>query len=638
MRQLLFLFLFGIISFYSFAQTNKGEEKRIIAQRQILEYISSYDDSITSSGEADIKLLKKALKESQSIHFDDGIQKASERYASEYIRKEDYSNAIKMLDLSIRSIDTVAYPKQYAGLLSQKGNVFQFQKKYEPSIALYTHALDIYKKLSDKIEIANTHINIGNTYFKQGETEKSEYHLILASKTFVQIKGIKNKKIAPALKNLAEAYDEQGNFKEALTLLNQSLELYKNQKDHEGIASTLVSIGNIQYQLKDFEAATKSYNEAIGVSKKHNLNVSMLESYQGLSNIKSAKQEYDSAFQLYNKYMEIKDTIYEETKNKTLQELKSILELRIKNQQIDILNTKNELSKIQTEKQRTYTYGMVIASVLLLVISFLAIQRNRLRTKVNQLLLKQNKELTELNERTKKSEQELINLNLTKDKFFSIIAHDLRSPIASLIGFLNLLEANSSTFTQDELILFCKQMKDSVQNLNDLMNNLLQWALTQSGAIECKPKLFSLNEIIEKNKALFTPALMEKNISLQYNPLKNDSIIADVNMIDFVIRNLIQNAIKFTKPGGIIIVKQEYKNGLLNLYIEDNGIGIAEENLPNLFRIDYKNKQTGTANEKGTGLGLILSREFMERNGGYISARSVYGEGTTFTLSFVSNN
>ena len=632
MKQLLFLFLFGFVSILSFAQTNK----KIAIQNEILGYISAYDDSIALNGAVNLKLLKKALKESQNIRFNDGIQKASERLSNEYIRKEDYNGALKMLDLSIQSIDSVAIPKQYAGLLSAKGSIYQFQKKYDKSIEFYSHALNIYKKLSDKIEIANTHINIGNTYFKEGETEKSEYHLILASKTFVQIKGVKNKKIAPALKNLAEAYDEQGNFKEALKLLNQSLDLYKSHQDYEGIASTMVSIGNIHYQLKDFEVATDTYNEAIALSKKHNLKVSLLESYQGLSNIKSAKQEYDSAFQMYNKYMEIKDTIYEETKNKTIQELKSLLELRIKNQQIDILNTKNELSKIQTEKQRTYTYGLIIASILLLIITFLAIQRNRLRTKVNQLLIKQNKELTELNERTKKSEQELISLNLTKDKFFSIIAHDLRSPIASLMGFLNLLEKNSSTFTQEELILFCKQMKDSVHNLNDLMNNLLQWALTQSGAIECKPKSFSLNEIVEKNKALFTPSLIEKNISLRYNPIQNDSIIADVNMIDFVIRNLIQNAIKFTKPRGSIHIKQEHKNGLINLYIEDNGIGIPEENLPNLFRIDYKNKQTGTANEKGTGLGLILSREFMERNGGYISARSVFGEGTTFTISFVT--
>ena len=222
----------------------------------------------------------------------------------------------------------------------------------------------------------------------------------------------------------------------------------------------------------------------------------------------------------------------------------------------------------------------------------------------------------------KYAEQQLRELNATKDKFFSIIAHDLKSPFNSLIGFSKILYKNSSELKNGEREKYTELIYKVSQQTYNLLENLLLWSRSQTGRIKCSPKTINLNDIITENIDLHINIAKSKNIKLN-NYISNDiTVYVDKEMISTTIRNLISNALKFTKTGGEVNISTISKNRFVEIIIADNGVGIAKEDISKLFKIDVSYSTMGTAKEKGTGLGLILCKDFVNQNGGEISVES----------------
>jgi PAS domain S-box-containing protein len=240
-------------------------------------------------------------------------------------------------------------------------------------------------------------------------------------------------------------------------------------------------------------------------------------------------------------------------------------------------------------------------------------------------------------EALRESEAKLLELNAQKDKFFSIIAHDLRSPFSAIIGLSELLSILIKENDYQEIDICAKMIKQSSNQAMDLLMNLLEWSRAQTGRMDYAPETFELGDLITENKALFDVIAGQKSITI-HKVLPNElSVFADKPMISTVLRNLISNAIKFTKQGGDIKISAEKRSNEILVSIRDNGIGIAPARLEKLFRIDENDSTPGTNNEKGTGLGLILCKEFLEKHGGKIWAESEQGKGTTFYFTLSSN-
>jgi PAS domain S-box-containing protein len=233
----------------------------------------------------------------------------------------------------------------------------------------------------------------------------------------------------------------------------------------------------------------------------------------------------------------------------------------------------------------------------------------------------------------KESENQLKELNATKDKLFSIIAHDLRSPFNSILGFSELLIQNSSEFEVHESEEYIGIINESAKNTLILLDNLLNWAKSQTGQLSFDPKTVDFSAIISEIILLEKSIANNKNISLDY--LSNEEMIvyADPNMLSTVLRNLISNAIKFTRFGGNIRVFALPKKDHVEIKIWDDGIGMHEEKRKNLFFITSDTTSIGTANENGSGLGLVLCKEFVEKNNGKIWAESEEGKGSTFYIT-----
>ena len=261
-----------------------------------------------------------------------------------------------------------------------------------------------------------------------------------------------------------------------------------------------------------------------------------------------------------------------------------------------------------------------------------------LKSRTNRLLKHQNQQISQANEALRKSEKNLMELNATKDKFFSIISHDLKNPFSSLLSISELMvESFDHTDREDHKAGFQK-INQSVKHLLDLLENLLTWSRSQRGKIKYEPVRFNLSTLVQENINLHRLLAERKGIMLQSNDQGEVYAYGDRDMINSVIRNLVTNAVKFTERDKKVEIQLNPKDKEVEVSIMDEGIGISSEQLEKLFRIDEKFKSTGTAGEKGTGLGLIICREFVEKNGGEIHVRSSPGKGSVFSFTIPMAN
>jgi signal transduction histidine kinase len=263
-------------------------------------------------------------------------------------------------------------------------------------------------------------------------------------------------------------------------------------------------------------------------------------------------------------------------------------------------------------------------SVILLVSVYRSGQRRR---QINKLLLSHQDEM-------EKRSEELERLNQVKDKFFSIISHDLRSPINALAGLLDLLDKGA--VSNEELPDHVKEIKARFNHTRTLLNNLLDWTLLQMDKLNLQPTKVDLRNITEENIQLLN-SVHGKSIELINEVPVHTIAYADSNTINLVIRNLITNALKFTNDGGKVTVKGRMKSDEILITVHDNGVGMKPEVMSMLFDKTAPYTTRGTANEKGTGLGLILCKEFVEKNGGKIWVESDVDKGSTFSFTLPKN-
>ncbi len=265
------------------------------------------------------------------------------------------------------------------------------------------------------------------------------------------------------------------------------------------------------------------------------------------------------------------------------------------------------------------------------------VKRNKELKKTRNSLRSKKEKLKEQAQQLKKANQKLNELNTTKDKFFSIIAHDLKNPFNTIKGFADILKNTYDKLPEHRISSYIDCIYSSAVNTYSLLENLLQWARSQSKKIKYEPKEFDINEIIDKNIDLTKENILKKEIELVNNAKIKNNIFADENMISTIIRNLLTNAIKYTPEKGTITICCHQKNNNLEISITDTGIGMEPDEMRNLFKIDNSFSKNGTAGETGTGLGLVLCKEFVEKNGGKIRVKSHSGLGTTFIFNIPEN-
>ena len=255
------------------------------------------------------------------------------------------------------------------------------------------------------------------------------------------------------------------------------------------------------------------------------------------------------------------------------------------------------------------------------------------RVKTHMTIRKLQKQLEEKNKRLERQGEELKGLNASKDRFFSILSHDLRAPFTGLCGMTDIMLEYFDDYQPSEIKESLQKFKKTTDNLYSLIENLLTWSGIQSGKIDFMPQLFPLLGQVTNVLQLFNSNAEQKQIRLENRLGSEYPVYADVKMLDTVLRNLVSNALKFTHPEGSISVSAVPEDTMLKISVIDTGIGIDPKYQERLFRIDAEFKRPGTANERGTGLGLVLCKEFVEQHGGRLWVESEAGKGSVFNFT-----
>jgi ligand-binding sensor domain-containing protein/signal transduction histidine kinase len=288
-----------------------------------------------------------------------------------------------------------------------------------------------------------------------------------------------------------------------------------------------------------------------------------------------------------------------------------------------------------------YAYVAYLVLIVLSVLTYIRLRVRKLKHDKKILEQKVHERTLQIEEQNRlivSKNQELNELNLTKDKFFSIIGHDLGNQFNIIVGFLEVLVSDFKKLDATVVERHLNNIFNSSKYAYDLLENLLTWARMQTNLIEYNPQAFDVHSKITKTIELFDGASSKKNIKIKVTTNEEILIYADVNMFSTVIRNLIANAIKFTNENGTISVSAKRKKNLCEISVKDNGVGISGEDITKIFRIDSKHKTLGTNGEKGTGLGLILCKEFIEKQHGKIWVESAVGKGSRFSFSLPLKN
>jgi len=273
---------------------------------------------------------------------------------------------------------------------------------------------------------------------------------------------------------------------------------------------------------------------------------------------------------------------------------------------------------------------VIVASILHIILLYVAIL---LYFKNKRKLTRKNKELIEANIRLTESEAQLKRINSTKDRLFSIVAHDLKNPFNAMMGFSEILHNNYSELSEDKIKKYTKILNTTARNLYMQAENLLEWSRSQSNKIKFNPQKIDMHLITLNVFALYELTAFNKNIDLVSEIRSNTFVISDMNILTAILRNLTDNAIKYTNSGGRIELSAVRNGDFYEISVKDSGVGISDADQKKLFNMETFYSTKGTSHEQGTGLGLLLCKEFVQLSGGYIWVVSAPGKGSTFVFT-----
>ncbi len=551
--------------------------------------------------------------------------------------------------------------KSQARAFTYKGIGYLNSGRLAAALECFLNAAGEYEKFNNAIGLATAYTYVSQTYSMQGNHGNERFYLKKAIEIFTREKDTIN--LASALHNLGYSNYITGQYDTALTLFKRTGEIYKKLGYLSEYAYTIGNSGLVYSQMATLDLAEDYLLKAVemlqlqgdeyavaeymieyawvlqrkgklaealqyartGFQKATTNRILELErdaAYR-LAQLYQASVRFDSAYHYLSLYISTNDSIKNIENVQKMADLRTGFEVAKKQTEVDVLQ-KNRIIQL-----------IVIGSLalILLLAGWLIVMYYRNLTRLRKLTndLRERKTLLE-NQST-----ELRELNRIKDKFFSVVSHDLRGPISSIGGISHMIRESMEHDNKALLHEITSYIDQTVFSLTGLLENLLNWAQSQQGRFPYNETEIDTKELITEVARLFSTIAVLKDIRINLKLRDNLSIPGDRNSMMMIIRNLVSNAIKFTKANGMISITTSLTDdGLAEIVVSDNGVGIPEDKLPWLFEFKENKSTYGTDKEKGVGLGLSLVNEFVKMNKGSIHVNSTVGKGTSFVIRFAS--
>lgn len=561
------------------------------------------------------KLLLEISVDSQDSS---GMARDYSNIGNDYYELGEYGEAFFYFSRSYRISAAINDSLRMAVAEHNIGCVYKEFQQYETAIQHLLSSRRISEKLDDVEGIAYTYDEIGDIQLRKKHYDSAEYSLATA------LRISKEKEIALRLPRvyakLASVSIKTGKFEKALQYYDSAYRLHERTNDQFGMATIDLGRATVFTQEGRYDDALKNVQHSLSVAEKLNARVLEIECYNQLSQLWELKSDYRKSLSYYKRYKMLEDSLFSQELNGKLLRSQLNFETEARDSQIALLSQKEARQSTQLRKQEFVRNILAVVMALSVILLVTVYRSGRRRRQINTLLLQHQEEM-------EKRSEELERLNQVKDKFFSIISHDLRSPINALSGLLDLLDRGAVTV--EELPRHIRELRVRFNHTRTLLNNLLDWTLLQMDKLNVQAAKIDIFNIVEENMQLLSTT-QNKDIRLVNEVPRNAIGFADSNTINLVIRNLITNSIKFTNDGGTVRIAARERDAEWLVSVKDTGVGMTPEAQRMLFDKTSPYTTRGTANEKGTGLGLILCKEFVEKNGGRIWVESHEGAGSTF--------
>lgn len=550
-----------------------------------------------------------------------------------------YKNALHFAEKSNDSL-------QIAYSYNNIGGIYRLVGNYPLTLEHVLKALKIFESMNDKEGMAFCTINIGLVYKNQQDFSKALEYLNYTLKLREEIKDKAGK--ALALNLIAETYVDINKIDLALKYYYESENVYNEIKDQKGLSAVWGGIGGIFYSQNliakalEYRLRALNFSYKIGyiegqithhnnlaliyakkndsVKAEHNLAHAQrlanglkaayvqLECYRYWSQYHEMRKNFSSALEYNKKYVALKDSLLSQENISLVKSMESVYKAEKTEKENALLLMDIELK----ERQRNY-----LIVIVLLVLAMSLVTYSRYQSK-------------------KTANANLRELNTVKDTFFKIIAHDLKTPFNAIFGYTELLKKDFTKLTDGEKLGCIDDISRSAKQNFQLLENLLMWAQSQSGKLEFNPAKLDMKKIIEDSAELLLHLAKNKSVALEIECRDVPEITADEQMMKTVFRNLISNGIKFSNPNGKVVITAKRENDKIVFSVKDSGVGIADETKRRLFTKNRIVSTNGTQGERGTGLGLVLCKDFIEMHGGKIRVESRYGEGSEFIFTLAA--
>ncbi|QKG80593.1 tetratricopeptide repeat-containing sensor histidine kinase [Tenuifilum thalassicum] len=587
-----------------------------------------------------IEAYNKSLELSHKIEDIRSIADILNNMGVLYMRIGDYPRAI---DAYMKCLYYDKLLKNTSGIISSLNNIgmiYQNMNEYPKALSYYKKAIKLARDNSEEALMGSILNNLSLSYYYTNKLDSCIHYAKLSNKYFSGAG--QNNQMQVNYTNLGLAYESKNMLDSALFYFHKAHILSLNQNNPYLIFNSYINLSNIYIKLgktQDAFAAIKNSQNYLSSLNDNSLKSKLFLTY---ANLYSSTGNYKKATQYLYNLISFQDSLIRLEKLDKLNKVVSEYESERKKQQIALLSLDKKFDEIKLKETRFKLYLVVgiSAFVLLLLSIILALyislkRKNRILSERKQLIEKQNKileqnnhELNTLNRLLSESQQELYTSNKTKDTLLGILGHDLKSPIQQLSILLDNIDIKNPNKNTSELF---QQVAISIKSLTMLINNLLTWAQYQHDKLKLSPEVVDVGELINFNIELFKNHLTQKGISIISEIDDNLTVETDKNMLDFIIRNLLNNSIKFSYTNSIVNIDGYNLATCIEIKIQDHGIGMTENEIKSLHK-GLITRRKGTTNEKGTGLGLKMCFIFAKLMGAEIKVESQPNQGSTFTI------
>jgi signal transduction histidine kinase len=577
-------------------------------------------------------LANEALRLSDSLNYLPGKAYALKVKGIYYWIKGDYDRANEHAYKSLRIYEELGDLDGEVRILNNISLVYLAMDNYPKTIELLEKTIFKARLDSNWLMLARAQMNLGLTYSYMKKYKMAKEKLFEGLIGFERLNLYNG--VTDTYAYIGKLYMDLQMYDSSKYYLYKSLERYESKDNPRGAVMSLGFLAQCYDSLGNINETIKYASLAHGYAEKYNLKYDMHSNGRLLAENLAKQGKFREAFKYSDEGHVLADSLRNEDHARKITRLemeynfdKQMKEVEFKQQQKELI------AEAKMNNRELWIILILIFLVSVIVIAIIISRNSRKKSQLNHLLSERNEEISWQKDELVTMNQQMEELIATKDKFFSIIAHDLKNPLGAFRDVTKYLNDQGDSISEEERNEFLLIMKNSSDNIFMLLNNLLTWARSQQGKISFIPEFADLKQIADINISLLQPAADKKKITLTSTIGNEINVHIDQNMITTVLRNLITNSIKFTREGGSVEVSAQDREDFVEVHVKDTGIGMDEKTASKLFRIDQTQSSPGTNNEEGTGLGLIICKEFIDKHKGEIKATSVIDQGSDFVFT-----